>query len=191
MTTNILLVGVGGQGTILMSKVLTAGLAQMGYDFKMSEIHGMSQRGGTVTTQIRYGDKVYSPSIGEEEADVIVSFEKVEALRVLPFLKKGGIMVTDEHEIYSMPVLTGKAEYPSNALEALAEAVKHFTIVPARAKAVELGNVRVQNICLLGALVKVLKLEAVDWNALLADFVPEKALAINQQAFAAGYAMLK
>jgi indolepyruvate ferredoxin oxidoreductase beta subunit len=190
MTTNILLVGVGGQGTILMSKVLTAGLAQMGYDIKMSEIHGMSQRGGTVITQIRFGDKVYAPNIGEKEADVIVSFEKVEALRALPFLKNGGTMVTDEHEIYSMPVLTGKAEYPSNALVALAEAVENLAIIPARAKALELGNVRVQNICLLGALVKVLKLKGVDWKGLLASFVPEKALAINQQAFDAGYAMI-
>lgn len=191
MTTNILLVGVGGQGTILMSKVLTAGLAQMGYDFKMSEIHGMSQRGGTVTTQIRYGDKIYAPNIGEKEADVIVSFEKVEALRALPFLKKGGIMLTDAHEIYSMPVLTGKAEYPSNALEALAETVENLTVVRAREKAMELGNVRVQNICLLGALVNVLKLDAVDWKTLLASFVPEKALAVNQQAFDAGCAMVK
>ncbi|HOC05962.1 MAG TPA: indolepyruvate oxidoreductase subunit beta [Bacillota bacterium] len=190
MATNILLVGVGGQGIILMSKVLAAGLAQMGYDIKMSEIHGMSQRGGTVTTQIRYGDKVYAPGIGEQEADCIVSFEKVEALRALPFLKKGGTMITDKHEIYSMPVLTGKAEYPGNALELMAEAVENLHIIPAMDKALELGNVRVQNICLLGALVKVLKLDAVDWKGLLADYVPEKALDLNKQAFAAGYAMI-
>lgn len=190
MTKNILLVGVGGQGTILMSKVLTAGLAQMGYDIKMSEIHGMSQRGGTVTTQIRYGDKVYAPGIGEQEADVIVSFEKVEALRALPFLKKNGIMITDHHEIYSMPVLTGKAEYPSNALESMAKEVENLYIIPAMEKALELGNVRVQNICLLSVLVKVLKLDAVNWKEMLADFVPQKALDLNKQAFDAGYAMI-
>jgi indolepyruvate ferredoxin oxidoreductase beta subunit len=108
----------------------------------------------------------------------------VEALRALPFLKKGGIMLTDAHEIYSMPV-----EYPSNALEELAEAVENFTVIRAREKALELGNVRAQNICLLGALVKVLKLDAVDWKTLLASYVPEKALAVNLQAFEAGCAM--
>ncbi|MDR2945314.1 MAG: indolepyruvate oxidoreductase subunit beta, partial [Candidatus Adiutrix sp.] len=103
-TKNILLVGVGGQGAILTSKILVAGLISEGYDVKMSEIHGMSQRGGTVTTQVRYGEKVWAPNISLGEADIIVSFEKVEALRALPYLKPGGTIVTDEHEIYSMPV---------------------------------------------------------------------------------------
>ena len=115
MITSILLTGVGGQGTILTTKILSAGLARMGYDVKMSEIHGMSQRGGTVNTQLKFGDKVYAPNIGEGEADVIVAFEKAEALRALPYLKKGGVILMDRKEIMPLSVLTGAAEYPHGA----------------------------------------------------------------------------
>lgn len=190
MTKNILFVGVGGQGTILTTKILSAGLVQLGYDVKMSEIHGMSQRGGTVTTQLKYGDKVYAPNIGEHEADIIISFEKVEALRALPYLKKGGTMISDEREIFSMPVLTGEAEYPSDALVKLAEVVENFKVIKAYEKALELGNSRVQNICILGALIKVLGLGGVDWKALVASNVPEKVKDINIKAFEAGFNMV-
>ena len=110
MITSILLTGVGGQGTILTTKILSAGLAKMGYDVKMSEIHGMSQRGGTVNTQLKFGDRVYAPNIGEGEADLIVAFEKTEALRALPYLKKGGSILMDRKEIMPLSVLTGAAE---------------------------------------------------------------------------------
>jgi len=190
MTKNILLVGVGGQGTILTTKILSAGLVQLGYDVKMSEIHGMSQRGGTVTTQLKYGEKVYAPNIGEHEADIIVSFEKIEALRALPYLKKGGIIITDDREIFSMPVLTGEEKYPSDALEKLSSVVENLKIIKASEKAAELGNMRVQNICLLGALIKVLSLEGIDWEALVAENVPEKAKDINVKAFEAGFHMV-
>ena len=106
MTKAIILVGVGGQGTITTSTILSKGLIEKGYDVKMSEIHGMSQRGGTVVTQIKYGDKVYSPIVGEGEADLIVSFEKIEAVRAIPYLKEGGTVITDTREILPMPVLT-------------------------------------------------------------------------------------
>jgi len=183
---SILLVGVGGQGTILISKILSAGFMQRGYDVKMSEIHGMSQRGGSVTTQIRYGDKVYSPTIGLGEANVIIAFEKAEALRALPYLQKGGIMIMDDHEIYPMPVLTGKAEYPSDTVAKIADAGLKPIVIQAAKIAEGLGNVRAQNIVLLGALVKAWNLSDIDWESLIRAYVPAKAVEINLRAFTAG-----
>ena len=182
MTKNILLVGVGGQGTILTTKILSAGLVELGYDVKMSEIHGMSQRGGTVTTQLKFGEKVYAPNIGEHEADIIISFEKVEALRALPYLKKGGVIISDDREILSMPVLTGEAEYPENALDVLKETVGDVRIIKASEKA--------QNICLLGALIKVLGIDGIDWVKLVEESVPAKVKDINVEAFKAGFNMI-
>ena len=189
MTKSILLVGVGGQGTILISKILSAGLARMGYDVKMSEIHGMSQRGGSVSTQVKYGEKVYAPSIGVGEADLIISFEKSETLRTLPYLKKGGTIITDDREIYPMPVLTGAASYPHDAIEALSAVVPNVRTVRAGAAAEALGNVRAQNIVLLGALVKSMELKGVDWEELIAEYVPPKAKELNLAAFRAGFEM--
>ena len=117
MTKSILLVGVGGQGTILASKLLTTGLMKAGYDVKMSEIHGMSQRGGSVSSQVRYGDEVYSPVIEIGGADILVSFEKMEALRWLEYLKPGGKIIYNDYKIYPMPVLNGKAEYKEKEIE--------------------------------------------------------------------------
>lgn len=191
MVKSIVLVGVGGQGTILVSKILTAGLLKLGYDVKMSEIHGMSQRGGSVTTMIKYGDKVYAPNIGNGEADLIVSFEKIEAVRALPYLKKGGSIVTDDREIHPMSVLTGAAQYPHDALDRLGGTVENLTVLPANEIATELGNVRVSNIVLLGALVKKMGLdqEGIDWKELVGNMVPAKAKEINLQAFEKGYAL--
>lgn len=189
MTKNILFVGVGGQGTILTTKILSQGLVQLGYDVKMSEIHGMSQRGGTVTTQLKYGEKVYAPNIGEHEADIIVSFEKVEALRAIPYLKKGGMIISDDREIFSMPVLTGDEDYPTDALELIDETIENLKVVKAAEKASELGNIKAQNICLLGALIKELKLDDLDWPKLIEENVPQKAKDINIAAFNAGFEM--
>ena len=189
MVKSVLLVGVGGQGTILISKILSAGLAELGYDVKMSEIHGMSQRGGAVSTQIKYGDKVYAPNLGLAEADIIISFEKSEALRALPYLKKGGTLITDVREIYSVPVLTGACEYPHDAIEALSRAVPDLVVIRAAEAAEKLGNIKAQNIVLLGALVRSLKLEAVDWTGLIRKMVPAKAVELNLAAFEAGYSM--
>ncbi|MGI6211697.1 MAG: indolepyruvate oxidoreductase subunit beta [Anaerovoracaceae bacterium] len=192
MTKNIILVGVGGQGTILTTKVLSKGLVDIGYDVKMSEIHGMSQRGGAVTTQLRFGEKVYAPNIGKHEADLIVSFEKMEALRALPYLKVGGAIITDDKEIYPMPVLTGEQEYPEDCLDVLKKAVGDVTVIRAFDEAEKLGTGRAQNICLLGALIKKLGLDqqGVDWKEIVRETVPAKAADINVRAFEAGYSMI-
>ena len=189
MTKAIILVGVGGQGTITTSTILSKGLIEKGYDVKMSEIHGMSQRGGTVVTQIKYGDKVYSPIVGDGEADMIVSFEKIEAVRMAPYLKEGGMIITDDHQILPMPVLTGAAEYPENATEELKKAVPNVYVVKAYEVAEALGNVKAQNIVLLGALVKRMGLDDVDWKGLIEKSFPEKLVALNLQAFEKGYEM--
>ncbi len=189
MNKSIILVGVGGQGTITTSSILSKGLIENGFDVKMSEIHGMSQRGGTVVTQIKYGEKVYSPIIGDGEADLIVSFEKLEALRALPYLKEGGIIVTDNREIYPMPVLTGEAEYPEDAIEQLKAVVPKVIVVEAAKVAEELGNVKAQNIVLLGALVKQLGIDGIDWKGIVAKSVPAKTVDLNLAAFDKGYNM--
>jgi indolepyruvate ferredoxin oxidoreductase beta subunit len=160
----------------------------MGFDVKMSEIHGMAQRGGSVTTQIKYGDKVYSPSIGTGEADVVVAFEKVEAVRWLPFLKRGGTLIVNDYEVYPLPVLIEKEKYPPNVLEALKSSVERVKVVPAARMAEDLGNVRAQNIVLLGVLVKVLGLDALDWVQLLKEHVPPRFHDINVKALQAGLA---
>lgn len=182
---NILLVGVGGQGTILVSKVLTAGLMKAGYDVKMSEVHGMAQRGGSVTTQVRYGEKVYSPLIGKGMADILVAFEKMEAVRWIDYLKPDGIVVVNNYEIPSMPIATGKAEYPHGILESLKDNFKTIVIDAAQA-ATEIGNIKTQNIVLLGALVKAFNLTEVDWIEVLRETITEKMLDINIKAFNRG-----
>ncbi|WP_281679407.1 indolepyruvate oxidoreductase subunit beta [Synergistes jonesii] len=185
-TKNILLVGVGGQGTILASKILSEGLLRRGYDVKMSEIHGMSQRGGSVSTHVRYGEKVASPVVPEGCADVLVAFEKAEAARWLHYLKRDGALVVNDFEIYSLPVLTGAAEYPEGIIERLKEKVEKIKCVDAARLAEELGNIRAQNVVLLGALVKALGLEGLDWKSVIKDTVPEKLLDLNLKAFDAG-----
>lgn len=188
-TRCIMIVGVGGQGTLLASRILGNLLTGAGYDVKVSEIHGMSQRGGSVTTQIRYGEKVYAPNIGVGDADLIISFEKIEAVRALPYLKKGGKMITDNREIYPMSVLTGEAEYPHNALDELKAAVGDLLVIPAAETAEKLGNIKATNIVLLGVLVKYLDLEDVDWESLIRQYVPAKAVDMNINAYRAGRAM--
>lgn len=182
---NILLVGVGGQGTILVSKILTAGLMKAGYDVKMSEVHGMAQRGGSVTTQVRYGEKVFSPIIGRGMADILVAFEKMEAARWIDYLKPDGIVVVNNYEIPSLPIAIGKAEYPKGIMEALQNNFKTIEVDAAKT-AMELGNIKTQNIVLLGALVKAFELNEVDWIEILKETVPEKMLEINIKAFEKG-----
>lgn len=185
-TKSILLVGVGGQGTILASKILSEGLARKGYDVKMSEIHGMSQRGGSVTTHVRYGSRVASPVVPKGEADILVAFEKVEAVRWLDYLKEGGSLVVNDHEIYSLPVLTGAAKYPDAIIEKLKAAVPNIKVFNAGKIAEELGNIKAQNTVLLGALVKAMELEDIDWTAVLEELIPPKLLQLNMSSFQAG-----
>ena len=189
MTKSIMLVGVGGQGTILASKLLTTGLMNAGYDVKMSEIHGMSQRGGSVSSQVRYGKKVYSPVIEIGGADILVSFEKMEALRWLEYLKPEGKIVVNNYRIDSIPVLTGKAIYKEKEIEDELNRL-NATIINAAEKAKELGNAKVMNIILLGALVKSMSLEDIDWESIIRENIKEKFVDINLQAFKKGMEMV-
>jgi indolepyruvate ferredoxin oxidoreductase beta subunit len=182
---NILLVGVGGQGTILASKILSEGLVQAGYDVKMSEIHGMSQRGGNVSTQIRFGEKVYSPIVGKGEADVIVAFEKMEALRWIEYLKKDGRMVINDFEIPSVPIQQGAAKYPEGILDELVHKAK-VSVFKAGEIATQLGNSKTMNIVLLGALVKAMNVPGIDWEEIIRSNVKKGFEEINIKAFRAG-----
>lgn len=182
---NILLVGVGGQGTILVSKILSTGLLQAGYDVKMSEIHGMAQRGGSVSTQVRYGEKVYSPIIGIGDADILVSFETMESIRWLEFLKPDGIAVVNDYEIPSAPILSGKAGYPKGIIETIKEKVT-TKIINAADISEKLGNTKVMNVVLLGALIKSMNLEDIDWESIIKDLVKEKFVDLNIKALKAG-----
>ncbi len=186
---NILLVGVGGQGTILASKILSSGLVEAGYDVKMSEVHGMSQRGGNVSTQIRFGKQVFSPIIGKGEADLIVAFEKMEALRWIEYLKKGGKMVINDYEIPSAPILMGKETYPDGIIEELAGKA-NVAVFKAADVAKELGNSKIMNVVLLGALVKALDIPGIDWEQVIRDNVKKGFEELNIKAFRAGQAQV-
>ena len=182
---NILLVGVGGQGTILASKILSTGLVDAGYDVKMSEVHGMAQRGGSVTTQVRYGDKVYSPIIDKGQADILVSFETMEALRWLEYLKPGGKAVVNDYRIASAPILMGKQEYPENILEIVREKAD-TTVIKAAEIAASLGNGKAMNIVLFGAMVRAMALTGIDWENVIVDHVKGKFADLNLKAYRAG-----
>lgn len=182
---NILLVGVGGQGTILASKILTMGLIEAGYDVKMSEVHGMAQRGGSVTTQVRYGEKVYSPIIGKGQGDVLVAFETMEALRILEDLKPEGKVVVNDYRMAPTPVLAGKAVYPEGILEELKSRVETITL-NADKIARELGNAKCMNVVLLGSLIKAMGLENIAWKDIVAKAVKPNLVELNIKALKAG-----
>jgi indolepyruvate ferredoxin oxidoreductase, beta subunit len=182
---NILLVGVGGQGTILVGKILSAGLLQAGYDVKMSEVHGMSQRGGSVSTQVRYGRKVHSPIMGKGSADILVSFEVMEAWRWMEFLKPEGKVVINDHRIPSAPILSGKTDYPDGIVEKI-RAGAHALILNAAEIAGQVGNARTMNIVLFGALVRSMNLTHIDWESVIRDQIRANLVDVNLQAFRAG-----
>lgn len=190
MVKNILLVGVGGQGTILVSRILSEGLVMEGYDVKMSEIHGMAQRGGSVTTQIRYGDRVYSPSITPGEVDVLVAFEKLEGARYVNQLRKDGTLIINEEEMYPLPVLVGTEKYPEGLLEEIKEKVENTISLNARRLAEDLGEPRVQNIIMLGMLITALELGEIDWISLIKANLPERVHEVNIKAFELGTSLL-
>lgn len=189
MTKSVLLVGVGGQGTILVSKLLTAGLVKAGFDVKMSEIHGMSQRGGSVSTHVRYGEKVYSPVIEEGEADLLISFEKMEAIRWLKFLKPEGHLIVNNYKINPLTVLIGKEIYPEKEID---EELKLLsaTVINAFDKASEIGNIRVMNVILLGTVVKIMNLEDIDWEEIIRNNVKAKFIDVNIKAFNEGIKLI-
>ena len=187
-TKNIMIVGVGGQGSLLASKLLGKLLSNEGYDVKVSEVHGMSQRGGSVVTYVRYGDKVYSPIIDKGEADFIVSFEKLEALRYAPYLKKGGKIIVNTQEIDPMPVITGAAEYPHESLEHLAALGVDIDAIDALTPALEAGSAKATNIVLMGRLSKSLDIDKEKWLAALRESVAPKFVEMNEKAFELGRA---
>jgi indolepyruvate ferredoxin oxidoreductase beta subunit len=184
MTKSILLVGVGGQGTILASRILSQGLMDAGYDVKMSEIHGMSQRGGSVSSQIRYGTEVFSPVIEKGGADILVSFEKMEALRWFEYLNPNGKVVVNNYKINPMPVAMGKTAYPNEIIDEL-QRVPTIVIDAAR-EAKKLGNPRVMNIILLGTIVSLMDLDSINWEKILTDSIKPSFLDINLKALKAG-----
>ena len=185
-TKNIMIVGVGGQGTLLASKILGHVLLSQNFDVKVSEVHGMSQRGGSVVTYVRYGEKVYSPVIDKGEADAIVAFEKLEAMRYAHFLKKDGVLIVNDQEIAPMTVVTGNAVYPDGIIGKLKE--KYNVIdIDAMEKARELGNTRCFNVIILGVAARSMDFSKEQWLKVIADTVPQKTIEINQKAFIAGF----
>ena len=184
-TKSAILVGVGGQGAILTAKVLVNGLMKAGYDVKMSEVHGMSQRGGSVSTQVHWGDKVYSPVIGEGAADLMVAFEKMEAVRYARFLKPDGIAVINDYAMPSSTIAAGLEEYPEGCLEAMTANFRCLTLDAARI-AMDLGSAKCMNIVLFGAMTAALDLEEIDWEEIIRETVPPKFVELNLAAYRAG-----
>ncbi len=188
---NIMIVGVGGQGSLLASKILGKAAMDSDFDVKVSEVHGMSQRGGSVVTYVRFGDEVYSPVIGRGDADVILSFELLEAARWLPNLKNGGTIVTSTQQINPMPVIIGAAEYPSDIVEDIQALGVSIRAVDAPAVAREAGNERASNVALIGLASDVLGIEHEVLRNAVASCVPPKALDVNLAAFDKGYELSK
>ncbi len=185
-TKNIMIVGVGGQGSLLASKFLGRLLMEQGYDVKVSEVHGMSQRGGSVVTYVRYGDRVASPVIDRGEADFIVSFEVLEAARWLPFLRPGGQIVTSTQQIDPMPVVTGAAAYPENLVEKMRAAGVKVDALDCLSLAAQAGSSKAVNIVLMGRLSHYFDLPEAAWMQALEAVVPAKFLELNKKAFELG-----
>ena len=186
-TKNIIIVGVGGEGAILISKILTNGLIKAGFDVKQSEVHGMAQRGGSVSTQIRWGSKVYGPVFGKGEADILIALEKMEAVRYADYLKKDGVAVINDYAQDSITTASGLETYPEGCLEAMQEAFNTIGLDAGRI-ALELGNAKCMNVVLFGALCDSLGVPEVNWEDVVAETVPAKARELNIQAFQAGRA---
>ncbi len=185
-TTNIMIVGVGGQGTLLASRILGNVLLEKGYDVKVSEVHGMSQRGGSVVTYVKYGKKVYSPIIDKGEADMILAFELLEAYRALPWLKTGGKLIVNDQKINPMPVITGAMSYPDDIAGKLSSSV-NTTVLDALSLATEAGNTKAVNVVLIGVMAKNTDIPYDQWVDTIRTTVPPKFLDINLKAFDLGY----
>lgn len=185
-TRNIMIVGVGGQGTLLTSRILGGLMQGAGYDVKMSEVHGMAQRGGSVVTFVRYGKKVFEPIVEEGQADVLIAFERLEALRYAHFLKKDGVIIVNDQRIDPMPVVTGAAEYPENIIEDLSKDHRVYS-VDAADEALKMGNSRVFNIIVLGLAARHMDFDKEEWLRVIENTVPPKTIEINKAAFLKGY----
>lgn len=184
----IMIVGVGGQGTLLASRVLGNLALKIDTDVKVSEIHGMSQRGGSVVTYVIFGEKVYSPLIEKGEADLILAFEKLEALRWMDFLKTGGRLIVNDQRIDPMPVITGKAKYPDSIIQRLKERAPQTIAIDAMKLAKECGNIKATNVVLLGLAARTMPINKSVWLEALGEVVPPKTLEVNLKAFEVGYA---
>ncbi len=185
-TKSIMIVGVGGQGSLLASRIIGNVLLSQGYDVKVSEVHGMSQRGGSVVTYVKYGDKVYSPVVEKGEADIIVSFELLEAARWLSYLKKGGHLITSNQQLDPMPVITGAATYPENIVQKLSELGADVISADAVALAQQAGNAKASNVVLMGLIASKMDFDDEVWINAIKQCVPEKFLDLNLKAFELG-----
>lgn len=185
---NIMIVGVGGQGTLLTSRILGGLALEAGFDVKISEVHGMAQRGGSVVTYVRYGEQVAEPIVEEGQADILIAFEKLEALRYAHFLKKDGVLIVNDQRIDPMTVATGAAEYPENILETLGKTYRVVSL-DAMEEALKLGNSKVFNIIILGVTAKNMEFDKEAWNRVIEATVPPKTVEINQRAFEVGYGL--
>ena len=185
-TKSIMIVGVGGQGSLLASRLIGNVLLEQGFDVKLSEVHGMSQRGGSVVTYVKYGDKVYSPVVQKGEADIIISFEQLEAARYVEFLKKGGHIVTSTQSIDPMPVITGAAKYPENLIGKLKAAGAELVAVDALSLAEQAGTAKASNVVLMGVLASRMDFPEELWQKALEQCVPPKFLELNKKAFELG-----
>lgn len=186
MTKNIMIVGVGGQGTLLASKILGRLFLKKDYDVKVSEVHGMSQRGGSVVTYVRYGEKVYSPIVDKGEADYIISFEMLEAARWLEYLRKDGVLVTNTQEINPMPVITGAAVYPSDIERKIKNLGANLDAFDALTLANEAGSTKCVNLVLLGHLSNHFDFSEDEWEDAIKSCVPERFIDMNIKAFNLG-----
>lgn len=186
---NVMIVGVGGQGTLLASRVLGNVAIRLGYDVKVSEVHGMAQRGGSVVTYVRMDKKVYSPLVELGEADIILAFEQLEALRWLPYLREGGQLIVNTQKISPMPVITGKAKYPQEIVPSVKKHYANVKDVDALGAAREAGNTKAVNVVLLGVLAKTTDIDKNLWLEAISEVVPPKLLAVNLKAFELGYAL--
>lgn len=185
-TKNIMIVGVGGQGTLLTSRILGGITVEAGYDVKLSEVHGMAQRGGSVVTYVRYGEKVAEPIVEEGQADVLIAFERLEALRYAHFLKKDGVIIVNDQRIDPMPVVTGVAKYPDGIIEKLSKKYRVVS-VDAMDEAIKMGNSRVFNVIILGIAAKNMDFPKEQWIEVIKKIVPAKTIDINVAAFEKGY----
>lgn len=187
---NIMIVGVGGQGTLLASKILGIVAMKKSYDVKVSEVHGMAQRGGSVVTYVKFADKVYSPIIEKGEADIILAFEQLEAMRWIDYLKNNGKIIINKQKIDPMPVIIGKAKYPENIVEKIKGVVKNTVTVEALPIAKECGNIKAVNVVLIGVLARSTEIEKEVWLEAIREVVPQKMLDVNIKAFEAGYGLV-
>ena len=185
-TKSIMIVGVGGQGSLLASRIIGNVLLSQGFDVKVSEVHGMSQRGGSVVTYVKYGDKVYSPVIEKGEADIIVSFEMLEAARWVSYLKKGGHLITSTQTLDPMPVITGNAQYPADITEKIKALGIDIIAADALSLAEEAGNAKASNVVLMGLIASKMSFDDSVWIEDIKNCVPEKFLDLNLKAFELG-----